>query len=115
MATQFLYRYKFRNWTIRETSKMPVTDLYRDGRAHEIATALAAHDRWQSHGHSIPRDVLWDVIKLRIEHPLSNLESAIAKLWALCYWLFDKTPIIKVIVSQQYRFVRSTPIMEKKP
>ena len=114
LATQFLYNYKFRNWTIRETSQEPVTDTYKENRALQIATALASHDRWKNHGHSIPRDVLWDEIKLRIEHPPPDLERAVTKLWALLYWIFDKTPIIKAIVSRQYRFVRSSLGKEKK-
>jgi hypothetical protein len=114
MATEFLSRYKFKNWTTRETSRLPVTDEYRKTRASEIASALASHDRWKNHGHSIPRDVLWQEIKLRIEHPPLELERAIARLWALLYWIFDKTPIIKVIVSQQYRFVRHSIRMKQQ-
>jgi hypothetical protein len=114
MATQFLIQYKFKNWQTRETSQIPVTDQYRQTRAFEIASALAAHDRWKNHGHSISRDVLWNEIKLQIDHPSPDLEKAISKLWALFFWVFDKTPIIKLIVSENYRFARHSIILEKK-
>lgn len=112
MAKQFLSQYKFRNWMVRETSQIPVTDDYRESRAKEIAIALASHDRWKSHGHSISRDVLWKEIKLRIEHPQPELEKAMLKLWALCYWIFDKSLIHKIIMSQHYRFVRHSVVKE---
>ncbi len=106
MAQEFLVNYKFKNWMIRETSQTPVTDSYKKERALAIARDLATHDIWKSHGHSISREILWEKIKLKIDHPSLELENAISKLWALCYWLFDKTPILKIIVSEQYRFVR---------
>ena len=108
MATQFLLNYKFKNWTVRETSGEQVTEEYRQQRAEEVADALASHDKWKSHGHAISRDVLRDVVKLQIENPESNLERAIIRLWALCTWIFDKTPISKLIVSSDYRYCRYT-------
>ena len=106
MASQFLMNYKFRNWRIRETSRQEVTPEYKEERANQIATALASHDRWKNHGHAISRDVLWNEIQLRIEHPTSELERAIIGLWALFNWIFDKTAILKMIVSKEYRFCR---------
>jgi hypothetical protein len=106
MASQFLINHKFRNWRIRETSRQEVTPEYREERAGQIANALASHDRWKNHGHAISRDVLWNEIQLRIEHPKSELERAAIRLWALFNWIFDKTPILKMIVSKEYRYCR---------
>ena len=106
MATQFLMNYKLKNWKTRESSGQPVTDEDRQRRAEEIAKSLASHDRWKNHGHAISREVLWDEIKLKIEHPDSELENAIFRLWALCTWLFDKTPILKMIVSNNYKYCK---------
>lgn len=112
MAAQFLMNYKFRHWTVRETSGLPVTPQYREQRATEIAAALASHDRWKNHGHAISREVLWDEIRLRIDHPSQQLERAITRAWALCNWIFDKTPVLKVIVSRNYSYVRYATKME---
>lgn len=106
MATQFLSKYKFRNWIVRETSRTPVTDADRLGRAGEIALALVSHDRWKSHGHAISRDVLWQEVQLRIDHPDPALDRAIIRLWAVLTWIFDKTPIVKLPGSSNYRYVR---------
>lgn len=106
MASQFLINFKFRNWQVREGSGMEVTPQYREDRADEIADALVSHDRWKNHGHAISRDVLWSEIKLRIKHPNDGLERAIIRLWALFNWIFDKTSILKMIGSKEYRYCR---------
>jgi len=106
MATQFLVDYKFRSWTTKQTSQVPVTQHDREARAAEVASALASHDRWKAHGHAISRDVLWSEIQLMIDHPDADFERAIVRLWALCNWIFDKTPVLKLIVSGQYSYLK---------
>jgi hypothetical protein len=107
MAAQFLQNYKFRSWTRHKSNQAPVTAAEREEAALEIAQALASHDRWKAHGHAISREVLWDQVKLLVDHPDPNLEKAMVRLWALCNWLFDKTNAVKFMVSGQYRFVRN--------
>jgi len=102
----------FKNWTRRETSGEPVTTQYKEDRAKAIASALVTHDRWKNHGHAISREVLWESIKLKIEHPEQELERAIMRLWALFCWMFDKTPILKAIISQNYRYIRQLTRVE---
>lgn len=106
MAAQFLCKYKFKSWTVRESSRTPVTDADRISRAEEVATALVSHERWKSHGHAIPRDVLWNEVKLKIDHPDAALNKEIVRLWAVMHWIFDKTPILKVMMSTNYRYAR---------
>jgi hypothetical protein len=106
MATQFLVSYKFRRWTVKESSGAVVTAQDREIRAADIASALASHDRWKAHGHAISREVLWSEIQLKIDHPDAAFERAIVRLWALCNWIFDKTPVLKLIVSGQYSYLK---------
>jgi hypothetical protein len=114
MAAQFLEQYKFRHWNVRESSKQEVTQDWRRARAQEVANALASHDRWNSHGHSITRDVLWNEIKLKIDHPNDQLLRAMTRAWAMYNWVFDKSGAVKLLVSKDYRFIRSE-ITQGKP
>lgn len=114
MAANFLINYKFRHWRVREESGQEVTPEYREARANEIAGALASHDRWNNHGHAISREVLWSEIKLKIRHPDKQLEREIIRLWALFNWIFDKTSILKMIVSKDYRYCRFSIGKEKE-
>ena len=106
MASQFLLNYKFKNWLKRGSSGKAVTSAYKEARANEIASALASHDRWKNHGHAISREVLWNEIKLRIDHPDEDLEREIKRIWALIHWSFDKTNALKFIVSSNYRYIK---------
>lgn len=105
LAAQYLQNYKFKHWGMRSSSGQPVTQAYKAQRAAEIAQALVAHDRWKNHGHAISREVLWNEIKLQIDHPDAELERAITRMWSLLFWLFDKTAVQKLICSSHYRFV----------
>lgn len=115
MAMQFLLNYKFRGWTHHKTSGLPVTNDEREASARLIAEGLASHDRWKNHGHAISRDVLWNEIHLLIDHPDPLLDRAIVRLWALFNWIFDKTPVLKCIMSQQHRFVRYATMPRATP
>jgi len=106
MASRFIQDYKFRNWNIRATSGAAVTEEYKASRAAEIAAQLVKHDRWKNHGHSISRDVLASELKLRIDHPEPDLNQAMVRLWAVCTYVIDKTPTVKLICSTQYRYLR---------
>jgi len=107
LATQFLLNYKFKTWTHHLKAGAPVTPDEKQATAEFVADALASHDRWKAHGHSIAREVLWQEVRLLIDHPGPDLEKAMIKLWALCYYLFDKTAGLKAMVSQQYRYARN--------
>lgn len=107
MATEFLINYKLKSWTTHHSTGQNVTKDDRDARARKIAEALASHDKWKSHGHAISREILWKEIKLLIKHPKDDLEKELTRFWALMNWIFDKTPALKLIVSNNYRYVRN--------
>ena len=109
MVQEFLEKYKFRNWTTRRTSGLPVDVAYKRQRAVQIAEALCSHERWKSHGHAINRDVLWSEIELEIKHPDGAVLRAIERAWALMTFVFDKTPLQKFILGPNYNFVRFMP------
>lgn len=48
----YLVKYKFKNWAIRESSKKPVSDEYKNARADDIASRLGSTE-WYSHGRPI--------------------------------------------------------------
>lgn len=108
MAAQYLEQYKFRTWQSHGSSGQPVTDAEKQQRAREVAGLLCSHDRWKAHGHAISRDVLWNEVKIMIDRPESQdgLQRAMRRLWALLHYTFDKSPVVKVIVSSGYSFFR---------
>ena len=97
MAAGYLATFKFKSWTSHSDGR-PVTPEERVQRAGEIAAKLGSHDQWRLHSHGITRDVLWQQLKLQINHPeaVPELEHAIRRLWAVAFWIFDNTPSARV-------------------
>jgi hypothetical protein len=107
-AATYLERYKFKTW-IQHSNGSPVTPAERHERAGWVAQQLASHDKWKAHGHAISRDVLWDELKIKIDWPetVAGLQRAMRRLWALIHYIFDKLPVVKMMVSDQYSFFRT--------
>lgn len=106
LVTDWLTRFKFKNW-LTHGDESPVTDDERRARAEEIAQQLADHSRWLTHGRSIKIDDL-EAMKLLItdysKHP--ELMDAIRRYHTLLQMLFDTNcyKVIETTNSQIYRF-----------
>lgn len=111
MVEEYLYNYKFRNWTMHSDGVTEVQDKERMQRANEIAKLLCEHSKWKNHGHAITREAAWDVCKLVIEHSedTPELDKAMKRMWALFYWVFENTTLSKVFISENYCILRSDP------
>lgn len=115
MAAEYLGRYKLASWRKHSSTGSPVTPEERSRRAREIAERLCSHDRWKAHGHAISRDVLHQELKILIDHPEQErgMERAVRRLWAMLYYIFDKSSAVKIMVSRNYSFVRSLQLPMK--
>ena len=68
LITEWLPKYKFKNWTKTSGSRSPVTPEMKKSRAEEIAKILGKAEKWHSHGRGIPmRELRGNEIKLEIE------------------------------------------------
>lgn len=104
----YLYKYKFNNWNTHSDGST-VTDGDKQKRAKEVALMLCDHAQWKTHSRGITRDVAWQQCKILITHSenIENLDRAIRRFWALMYWVFEKTGIYKVFVSDTYCIFRT--------
>lgn len=68
LITEWLPKYKFKNWTRTSDSGTPVTREMKKSRAEEIARILGNAEKWHSHGRGIPmRELRGNEIKLEVE------------------------------------------------
>lgn len=67
LLKDWLVKYKFRDWKVTETRKIPVTHAMKVKRASSIARMLNNTQKWHSHGYGISLDVLRKDLKLKIE------------------------------------------------
>lgn len=109
LATTYLNDYKFKTWVTHGRTGAPVTATEKMSKATKIATELCDHEKWKVHSHGISRDVAWQELRLKVEHPenVPGLLRAIRRLWTLLYWSFENTAILKVYVSQRYAIFRN--------
>lgn len=68
LITEWLRKYKFKDWKKTETRGIVVTDKLRKTRAKEIAKTLGDASKWHSHGRGISmRELTGDDLKLKID------------------------------------------------
>ena len=68
LITEWLPKYKFKNWTRTSKSEQPVTPKMKKSRAEEIAIILGNAEKWHSHGRGISmRDLSGKEINLQID------------------------------------------------
>lgn len=118
LVTKWLKEYKFKNWTVHETSQTPVSDEDRENRAKEIASELCNHSRWLTHGRSIGIDELRELKLLITDYSLnSELNDAITRYFTLLQISFE-TNIYKIYEtpkSQIYRSINTSQPIENNP
>ena len=109
LANDYLLNYKFRDWT-DHSNGVTVTPQERSDRARAVAKKLCSHEHWKVHSHGISREVLWNELRIKINHPENtpDFEKALRRFWALLYWVFENTPLAKVFISSQYSLFKTT-------
>jgi hypothetical protein len=69
LIEKWLCEYKFKDWTVRQSSGEAVTPEYKATRAKEIADLLGDPTEWNSHGRGIPLRVLdSERVRLKIKN-----------------------------------------------
>ncbi|MBT1077305.1 SDH family Clp fold serine proteinase [Geobacter grbiciae] len=63
LVTEWLAKYKFKNWTSHSSTGHAVTEDEKRLRAEEIAAELCKHSKWLTHGRSLKID---DLLKMKL-------------------------------------------------
>jgi hypothetical protein len=111
IARRFLNDYKFKSWTTHRSDGRTVSAEERLAAADKAARALCSHERWKVHGHALKRGVIWDELRIEIDHPekVAGLERAIRRLWALLHYVLERTAVQKLLLSNEYSLIRTSP------
>lgn len=114
LVENYLYKYKFRTWDKHSTTGIDVTDEEKRIRAKKIAEQLCKHDLWKSHSKGITREVAWSTCMLKIVHSedIFGLDRAIKRLWALFGFIFERTPVYKVFLSDNLSVFKSVTVKD---
>lgn len=80
ILTDWLSKYKFKDWNVHSSTGAPVTPEEKKERAEKIAEVLSDNERWRSHGRMISRDTLVSDqdLRLKIEKIENSSDLSIA-------------------------------------
>ena len=108
LVTEWLAKYKFRQWNTHSSTKQPVTQEEKENRAKDIASQLCNASKWLTHGRSIRLDDL-ESMGLRITDYSRNkdLGDAINRYYALLQMTFESNiyKLFETPTSQIIRFI----------
>lgn len=79
LLKRWLTRYKFKDWTVTQNRKIPVTDQMKTEAAAKVAEKLNDNELWHSHGRTIDMHTLTSELNLRINDMASdpNIHNAV--------------------------------------
>ena len=87
LLKRWLVRYKFSNWTVTQTTNIPVTDEMKEERAAEIASKLNDVKRWKTHSRALTRQVIEHELNLLIDD--FGVDGELSKLIRTYYRLLQ--------------------------
>ncbi len=107
LVVGWLINYKFKNWTVTETNKIPVTEEMKRERAEDIAKELTNHSKWRLHGRSIKIDNLEEIgLKVtRVDNDL-KLAEIVYRIQTVCRLIFENTTSYKICATQDNKMFR---------
>ncbi|MFC1972383.1 ATP-dependent Clp protease proteolytic subunit [Chloroflexota bacterium] len=111
LVTEWLAKYKFKNWDRTETRQLEVTDEMKIKKANEIAAELTNHAKWRTHGRSITANDL-EEIGLRVTRLEKDkkLCEVVYRIQTVCRLLFSSTTTYKIFATETSKvFKNATP------
>lgn len=108
LVKEWLYEYKFRDWTETDTNKIKVTDEIKKKRANEIADEFANHSRWRTHGRSLKISDI-EEIGLRVKNLEEDKEVAdiVYRIQFVCKLLLETTSIFKLFFDTNGKIIKN--------
>lgn len=107
LVIEWLIDYKFKNWTVTETKKIPVSKEMKRKRAEEIAKKLTNHSKWRSHRRSIKIVDLEEIgLKIVRVDDDSKLSDIVYRIQTVCRMIFENTTSYKMFVTQDNKMFR---------
>lgn len=108
LVKQWLHQYKFESWVTTETRQEAVTDAMKEKRANEVATELANHSRWRTHGRSLGIEDL-ESIGIKVVNLEKDVQIAeiVYRIQFVCKLLHESTSIYKLFYSKDEKILKN--------
>jgi len=103
---EWLPKYKFKNWKVRETTKKQVTPKFREDRADEVANYFVDREKWRLHQMSIKRDDLKDILKIEDIDKYHKLSELVYRIQTVCRLICTNSNSYKIFATKKYKIFR---------
>lgn len=108
LVKEWLYKYKFEDWNATETRHETVTDEMKHKRADEVASELANHSRWRTHGRSLGIEDLKSIgIKVVDLERDEEIAEIVYRIQFVCKLLQESTSIYKLFYSKDDKIIKN--------
>lgn len=107
LVTEWLPKYKFKNWSVRESTNEIVTQKYKEQRAKEVAEFFCNHAKWRQHSRSLKIEDIQHLLKIENIDGDPELADIIYRIKAILRILFDSTNIFKTFASADNQLNRT--------
>jgi hypothetical protein len=108
LVVDWLTNYKFKNWNVTETRKIPVTLRRKRARAAQIARILCKHSKWRSHGRSIKINDLEGIgLKIISIDNDPTLADIVYRIQTVCRLIFDSSNTFKIIATADAKIAKA--------
>ena len=117
LATEWLAKYKFKNWHTHSSDGRKVTEKERHDVAKRIATTLCSQSKWLTHARSITIGDLEDLgVQITNYDEDANLHDAITRYYTLLRMSFESSGLYKLFETKTSQINRSVqPISQPMP
>lgn len=110
LVTDWLKRYKFKNWTITQGRKIPVTDEMKEERAVKVAEKLCNHTNWRSHGRSLKIDDLKDELIIEDIDRIPEVSDIVHQIKTVIRLIFSSSTDFKLYFWEDLQIARSATV-----
>ncbi|MHB8278690.1 MAG: SDH family Clp fold serine proteinase [Candidatus Humimicrobiaceae bacterium] len=109
MVEKWLAKYKFKNWTVTESRKIPVTQKMKDEQARRIAIAFTDKTKWRTHARPIKvndlnNDIGIKVIRVEDDPKISDL---VYRIQVVSKLYFTSTSAFKIYATEDNKIFRN--------
>lgn len=116
LVTDWLVKYKFKNWTHRKRNNEKITAEERKARASSIADKLSQHNEWLTHARSIKIEDLREMELLITDYSDNEeLADAIRRYYILLQLTFEKSNIYKIYETPNSQIINQVAIQNAPP
>jgi len=116
LVVEWLSKYKFQDWKITETRKIPVTEEMKESRAREIANALTNHGKWRTHGRSIKIEDLESIgLKITRIDDYPNIADTVYRIQTVIRLLFSNTTTYKIFATADEKIFKQAVAIGSPP